>query len=431
MDIQWKEHETGLFSCQLPAGWTLEPADPQHDANMILAQDGERSIALVFTPVQRAKNTAARQQEPVESRHAQQQLHNWVTRLHHIRLNDTPHAVPSEGQVICTTEGLEVVRTGVPWWKRLLRMGPRMLWRFWAILNPEVLLLASCNGKPDAIERHRDTVNRIIQSVHLPQHAILTGKRFAQTAMELIREMYPGVTVALPDERHIKVGAKLVELEPIHRGYIHQPDQLRQILRAAVKDLQPRQDTPSSRPPLWSEARQQVLPVLVPESRLHDYGEQIIQQPWVNGLSIIYMMPEPERALTQAQCDRWKVDVDTLHEQSLHNLVARSQELTMEGGKADGYTMLAFAQPDPHNAARILLPDLHHKLREHLGMTFYVAIPNRSFLLAFATDDKDVLARVRQQIHSDHLKLPNPVSAKLFVMTADGVAGEDDDAESA
>jgi hypothetical protein len=425
MAIEWKEHETGLFSCQLPAGWTMEPADPQRDANRVLAQDADRSIALVFSPVQRAAKTP-KTTDAIETDDAQQQLQNWVTHLHHIRLSDAPHAIPGKGHLICTTEGLELVITGVPWWKRALRLGPRMLWRFWAIINSEVLLLASCNGKPDAIERHRETVNRIIQSVHLPKYTILTGKRFAQTAMELIREMYPGVNVTLAGERHIKVGAKLVDIDPIHRGYMHQPDQLRQILRAAVKEMTPRDAAPTNRPPPWSEARQQVLPVLVPESRLQDYGPQIIQQPWVNGLSIIYMMPDPDRALTQAQCERWHVDVDTLHEQSLHNLVGCSQELTMEGGKADGYTMLAFAQPDPHNAARILLPDLHHKLREHLGATFYVAIPNRSFLLAFATEDHEVLARVRQQIHTDHLKLPNPVSSKLFVMTADGVAGEDD-----
>ncbi len=369
MATQWQSYESGSFACELPPGWTFEPADQLRDPGVILMRDADRSIALVITTrpqPQKEMTISLRTQE------AREQLHRWVQRLSHIRLYESPHAVPSEGRVICTTEGSERIRTGVPWLKRLLHLGPRMLWRFWAILNSNVLVLASCNGKPEAVERHRETVNKIIESIHLPiQPATAPSKKTSTSGAET-------------------------------RG-----SRLR-----------------------WSEIREQVLPLLVPTHRLGDYGENLIQQPWVNELSIIYAMPDPQKALTVAQCERWRVNVDALHEQALHNLVSCSQELTMEGGRADGYTMLAFAKPDPYNAMRILLPDLHHKLREYLGATFYVAIPNRTFMLAFATEQEEILNRVRQQIKADYTRLPNPVSSKLFIMTADGVAGADEEMPS-
>ena len=373
MITQWRQFEVGAFSCQVPPDWTLERADAQHDAGMILVHDAERSIALVFTtrpqPTKGLADSAGR-----HTQEAQQQLHQWVERLAHVRLYESPHPVPSQGQVICTTEGLEHVRAGVPWWKRLLRLGPRMLWRFWAILNSEVLVLASCNGKPEAIERHRETVNRIIQSIHLPDKPPSPPETLTPASGAESRRPVPG--------------------------------------DAALR---------------WSEIRAQVLPLLVPTAKLAQYGPDLVEQSWVNDMSIIYVTDSDEpRAVTIPQCTRWRLSLDALHERALANLVACSQELTMEGGKAEGYTMLAFAKPEAFNAMRILLPDLHHKLREYLGPTFYVAIPNRTFLLAFATDQTEILTRVRQQIRTDYARLPNPVSPRLFLMTADGVAGDEE-----
>jgi len=366
---QWQEYQTGLFACALPPGWTFERADALRDPGMILMRDAEHSIALVFTTRPQSKKGAAAT-PPTED--AKQQLDRWVQRLAHVHLRALPHPIPAQGQVICTTEGLERLQAGVSWWKRLLRLGPRMLWRFWAIVNPEVLVLASCNGRPEAIERHRETVNKIIQSIHVPDRA----------------EAAPPPPPPPPAP-------------------------------AATSA------TAAAEPLRWSDIRTQVFPLLVPMAQVAAHGPDVIEQPWVNELSILYVVAEPHHTLTQGECAQWHIDLETLHEQALHNLVGRSQELTMEGGRAPGYTMLAFAQPDPYNAMRILLPDLQRKLRQHLGNTFYVAIPNSAFLLAFATDQEDILSRVRQQIRLDFKRMASPISPKLFIMTSDGVAGEE------
>ena len=125
----------------------------------------------------------------------------------------------------------------------------------------------------------------------------------------------------------------------------------------------------------------------------------------------------------------WKVPSDDLHEQAMHNLIVHSHEHIMEGRKSEGYTMLGLANADRHNATRILLPELHRKLREHLGTTFYAAMPTREVLLAFSISDDDVLTRVRREIADDFLRTPEGLSPKLFLVTPDGIAGDPANAE--
>jgi hypothetical protein len=72
---------------------------------------------------------------------------------------------------------------------------------------------------------------------------------------------------------------------------------------------------------------------------------------------------------------------------------------------------------------------LHRKLREHLGMTFYAALPSREFLLAFSTVREDVLVRVRQQIAADYSRAKEGLSQKIFLVTPDGIAGDSSEAE--
>ena len=73
---------------------------------------------------------------------------------------------------------------------------------------------------------------------------------------------------------------------------------------------------------------------------------------------------------------------------------------------------------------------LVHFLREHLGQTFFAAIPTQEFLLAFSTTNDEILSKVRQQIAADYSRAKNPISPKLFLVTPDGITGDPTEREA-
>ena len=163
----------------------------------------------------------------------------------------------------------------------------------------------------------------------------------------------------------------------------------------------------------------------------------VVHEDWINGLAIGYVLEEGEsierepaqRTIVHADLARWGIDEEELHEQAVQNLVLYSREHSMQGQRAEGFMMLRLANPDRHNAARILLPELHRKLREHLGTTFYAAMPARDILIAFSSADEEMLAHLRRDLEHDYRNAERPLSPKVFQVTPDGIAGDPLDAE--
>lgn len=183
----------------------------------------------------------------------------------------------------------------------------------------------------------------------------------------------------------------------------------------------------------WEEARLSVLPTLVDENKLPEVGMHTFHESWINGLAIAYVMeqsPGKGRYVTHDDLGAWDVDSEMLHAEALRNLRAHGGEQVLEGHRAPGYTLLLLANTDPFNAARLLLPELYAKLREHLGTTFYAAIPTRQFLLAFSTSNDQILEKVRLQVRSDFSQARDGLSPKMFLVTPDGVAGDPIEAET-
>ena len=86
--------------------------------------------------------------------------------------------------------------------------------------------------------------------------------------------------------------------------------------------------------------------------------------------------------------------------------------------------LILFQTMDGYDASRVLLPNLHEKLKEHLGSPFVAAIPNRDILLCFRNDE-DTVERLREQIEADHRRMPHGVTEKLLLITPDGIAPRD------
>jgi len=479
----WFTHDAGAFSVELPSGWEVQ----QPAGGVMLVQDLHSHLRLTFTATSRTalpgRAGAALKTTSLES---QLELQKWIESQTQANVRQRPRVMNGMPYPTASAEGFERLHGYNPWYKRLL---PRwfsysgvVVWRYWALLNPHMLLLVNCQGKPAVVEKQRETLDRLLRSVHLPDRDILIGRRFSETVVSLARSWFPQTSVTLIDDIHVQFGTQNVSLASLHRRYLASPETLPTQLHAFLSAVQgelPASVVANS----WSRARERILPTFLTRTAVHNHASRLVHEPWVNGLAISYVLeddapgtgasqesPFPgkshgsaevslkssdssqllragERAITMEDLEHWHVTAEELHTQALQNLVLYSHEHTMQGQKGDGFTMLclggnlpapgthseagitASTTSDRHNAARILLPELHRKLREHLGATFFAAIPTRDLLLAFSVSDEAILSRVRDQIASDFTHASNGLSPKLFLVTPDGIAGDPHDEE--
>ena len=165
------------------------------------------------------------------------------------------------------------------------------------------------------------------------------------------------------------------------------------------------------------------MPMIVPEHA--DPQHFSIMEPLIDGLAVTYGIDNDRTIahVTAKRLKKWKITADELHEVALANLSAKSQSIQAHAAQDDDGKMelLLFQTMDGYDAARVLLPDIHDKLREHLGSPFAAAIPNRDILLCFRADDATV-ERLRPQIEKDFAQMPHQITSRILLVTADGIA---------
>jgi hypothetical protein len=193
----------------------------------------------------------------------------------------------------------------------------------------------------------------------------------------------------------------------------------------------------------FEDLRERILPMILPErvpgsGNKQDAEEKddqdddphrgVVSQPLVEGLYVAYAI-DSDRTIAyipQAHFDTWGVSLDDLHEAAMANLVRRSETMSAHAAQDEEgkINLILFQTMDGYDASRVLLPNLHEKLREHLGSPFVAAIPNRDILLCFRNDPETV-ERLREQIEADHRRMPHGVTERLLLVTPDGIAPRD------
>ena len=103
--------------------------------------------------------------------------------------------------------------------------------------------------------------------------------------------------------------------------------------------------------------------------------------------------------------------------------MSRSQEITADAAQdEDGVVNLVlFNTLDGYDSSRILLPNLHDRLRPHLGTPLHRRRPNRDILLCFRNDEQTI-ENLRTQISHDYRTMPHQVTERLYLVTFDGLA---------
>ena len=257
--------------------------------------------------------------------------------------------------------------------------------------------------------------------------AALSREQFVEQVLQYVHDKFPLVKIARGKEPFsMLVNGHLASMENVYRMAVLQPEDVRHHIERWVVELVRAAEGTPDRTGSFDELRDRILPMIVADGDKD--RRTMVTEPLLEGLSVAYAI-DSDRTIAyipEQQFKDWGVDRETLHEAALENLVKRSESMSAHAAQDEEgkINLILFQTMDGYDASRVLLPNLHEKLREHLGSPFVAAIPNRDILLCFR-NDAETVERLREQIEADHKRMPHGVTERLLLVTADGIAPRD------
>src|SRR3954462_4091990 len=252
-------------------------------------------------------------------------------------------------------------------------------------------------------------------------------EQFIEQVLQYVKEKFPLVKISRGAEAFsMLVNGHLASMENVYRMAVLQPDDTRHHIERWVVELVRAAEGTPDRTGSFEELRDRILPMIVAEGERD--RRTMVTEPLLEGLSVANAI-DSDRTIAyipESQFKDWSVDRDTLHEAAIENLVKRSESMSAPAAQdEDGkINLILFQTMDGYDASRVLLPNLHEKLREHLGSPFVAAIPNRDILLCFRNEEAPAEGP-REQIEADHKRMPHGVTDRLLLVTPDGIAPRD------
>jgi len=249
-------------------------------------------------------------------------------------------------------------------------------------------------------------------------------EKFLRRVMELVADRFPLVQIDRTDHPFaLNINGHAASLENLYRMSQLQPqDVQRHVERWMVELLRASEGAPDEEGD-FGEFESRILPMVVPESA--QAAGMAVHQSLLGGLSVAYAIDHDRTIsyISPQRLSQWKVDVDRLHETALQNLMERSEAMEARAAQDEHNKafLIIFQKMDGYDASRVLLPNLHERLREYLGSPFVAAIPNRDILLCFRNDEQTV-SKLKPQIETDYGQMPHQITDRLLLVTADGLA---------
>ncbi|MGA3065561.1 MAG: DUF1444 family protein [Tepidisphaeraceae bacterium] len=252
-------------------------------------------------------------------------------------------------------------------------------------------------------------------------------EKFLNDVLEIIAGKFPLVKVSRGEERFsLRINGQTASLENVYRIAAFRPeDSSKHVERWIVELLRAAEGTPDAHDP-FDSVRSRIMPMIAPDPG--DIAALGVTQPLTQGLAVAYAVDQDRSVsyVTPQRLSQWGVSQDELHAAALENLLRRSEELDAHAAQDEqgNIYLILFQTMDGFDASRLLLPNLHEKLRGHLGTPFAAAIPNRDILLCFRNEDS-AIAKLLPQIKSDFERMPHQLTDQLLLVTADGIASRD------
>lgn len=249
---------------------------------------------------------------------------------------------------------------------------------------------------------------------------------FAEEVYLILKRLKPSLDVELAGASELVVDGRRLDLENLARLVETDKGRGLEIVEQYLDHLFD-EETFCVSTMSWEDARGRIMPRIQPESIFDHLSRELVAHvPFVNDTVIVFVIDLPNMtvSVTTEQMIRWGQAIDDLERVAKENLDDYTEELEFrsmeseEGGKA-----ILLAQQDGYDASRLLLSGLYKTLASEFGGDFLVATPSRDMFLAISTKDESFIQTVQERVTQDYLRLPYPITDKLYYVTLDGVAG--------
>ncbi|MFI5380790.1 MAG: DUF1444 family protein [Tepidisphaerales bacterium] len=252
----------------------------------------------------------------------------------------------------------------------------------------------------------------------------MTRDNFLDLVVSLIHGCYPLLKVEKDaDSFSLVLDGSSASMENLYRVAMQDPASLKHHVERWITELvRANEASPIDRAD-FDEVRERIMPMVLPPAG--PAAAAMVRQGVLPGLDVAYAI-DCDRSIAYIPpitFERWGIGLETLHETALDNLTARSQEIAAHAAQDEsGQTSIVCVQTlDGYDASRILLPNLHERLRPHLGSPFVAAVPNRDILVCFR-NGAELVPLMRAQTAEGFRTMPHQISEGLFLVTADGLA---------
>jgi len=211
-----------------------------------------------------------------------------------------------------------------------------------------------------------------------------------------------------------------IAIEPFERAYRRRPDAIDAVVSTLLRVSKGEQGVPDLG---YQTIAELIVPQLKPIALLVDMvdrgAEPIIYRLFLADLILTYAIRDRGRLsyLTETQIERWGVSEQTVHEQAMRNLTAKSQDIPYHLAGKGSQQVVIFNVNDGLDAARLLLPDLIQQAARNIPGNLVIGIPNRDFMVVFSDDDPDRVTAVSLQITQDMRQHAHGLTTSLFTIT--------------
>lgn len=250
----------------------------------------------------------------------------------------------------------------------------------------------------------------------------LSQQAFGEALLARVYRERPDIVLQMINPFYLVVGSepgkqRVVPLLTVYQNYCAAPHEKDELLEGFLSSFIYKE------PPViagrFRDNRGQILPQILPQSMIEfsikDH-QPLAVLPFVAGLSIAFVVDEPERYsyINQSVMERWQVCEEDLLAVALTNLRAISLQLQCHQEGEGKRAVFTFENHDGYDASRLLLGRMMVEVSAQVAGQIVVAIPHRDALMVFGDADPEFVDSMSDQVERNFEVHSYPITAELL-----------------
>lgn len=348
--------------------------------------------------------------------------------------NVQPAPDPQLEHLLECSQGEAILDQHHSWWGRLWKPEQWRAWKMWAFRQGSLMIVVTLLHEDERDRELESIVRLVLRCLEISDTPADPPEVFAERTLSLARRKFPLLSVDLLEEFQLQIEMSRLNLINFYRAYLRDPARFEQILLPAITTAVQVQGwgEQETSPPL-EVVRERLMPMLYPEDVWRERFPDILGQPWVAGLVILYVVDEASAYwyVRQELADRWQLPIQEVHEIALDNLQSyferQPMEVTVASSEEGAPSIMMPDKPDSYNTSRLLCHTFLQQLRQVAAGDLAIGIPGRDFFVAVSTRLPPTIERIRKRVQEDFQQTDHPLTDRILLVTADGVSELIDD----